>query len=162
MAINAAHTKRGTTRIGLVQRGRNAAYSLGSAFNRTIKKINKNKHVSFATHNSVQQYIDNEQRIMLTYDFGADGHYISKKDRRKAGLPIMRTSTRKVGVANGGTSKAKYVTQLPFQQLSAQATQADTFQDFPTSLMSVGKQQTTAQSQSSQKKASMYSRKKTC
>ena len=45
----------------------------------------------------------------------------------------------KVGVANGGTSKAKYVTQLPFQQLSAQATQADTFQDFPTSLTSVGK-----------------------
>ena len=80
-AINAAHTKRGTaTSIGLVQRGRNAAYSLGSAFNRTIKKINKNKHVSFATHNSVHQYIDNEQPIMLTYDSGADGHYISEKD----------------------------------------------------------------------------------
>ncbi len=42
MAINAAHTKRGTTSIGLAQRGRNAAYNLGSAFNRTIKKINKN------------------------------------------------------------------------------------------------------------------------
>ncbi len=45
----------------------------------------------------------------------------------------------KVGVANGGTSKAKYVTQLPFRKLSAQAMQADTFQDIPTSLMSVGK-----------------------
>ena len=45
----------------------------------------------------------------------------------------------KGGVANGGTSKAKYVTQLPIRQLSAQAMQADTFQDFPTSLMSVGK-----------------------
>ncbi len=44
MAINAAHTKRGTPSIGLAQRGRNAAYSLSSAFNRTIKKINKNKH----------------------------------------------------------------------------------------------------------------------
>jgi hypothetical protein len=50
MAINAAHTKHGTTSIGLAQRGHNAAYSLGSAFNRTIKKIKKNKHVSFATH----------------------------------------------------------------------------------------------------------------
>jgi hypothetical protein len=30
------------------------------------------------------------------------------------------------------------MTQLPFRQLSAQAMQADTFQDFPTSLMSVG------------------------
>ena len=57
MAINAAHTKRGTPSIGLAQHGRNAAYSLGSAFNRTIKKINKNKHVSFATH-----------PVMVTYD----------------------------------------------------------------------------------------------
>ncbi len=38
MAINAAHTKRGTRSIDLAQCGRNAAYSLGSAFNRTIKK----------------------------------------------------------------------------------------------------------------------------
>jgi hypothetical protein len=40
---------------------------------------------------------------------------------------------------NGGTSNAKYITQLPFQKLSAQSRQADTFQDFPTSLMSVGR-----------------------
>jgi hypothetical protein len=107
MAINAAHTKRGTTSIGFAQRGRNAAYSLGSTFNRTIKMSNKNKHVSFATHNIVHQYSSNEQPIMVTYDSGADGHYISEKDRRKAGLPILCTFTRKVGVANGGTSKAK-------------------------------------------------------
>ncbi len=69
---------------------------------------------------------------MMTYDSGADGHYISKKDRRKAGLPIIRKSTRQVGVANGGVSQEKFVTQLPFKALSAQATQADTFQDFPT------------------------------
>jgi hypothetical protein len=77
---------------------------------------------------------------MITYDSGADGHYISKKDQRKAGLPILRPSTQKVRVANGGTSNAKYITQqLPFRQLSAQSRQADTFQDFPNSLMSVGK-----------------------
>jgi hypothetical protein len=136
---NAAHTKRGTTSIGLAQRGRNAAYSLGSAFNRTIKKINKNKYVSFNTHNRVHQHSSNKQSIMVTYNSGADGHYISKKDRYKASLPILQTSTQKVGVANGGTSKAKSVTQLPFRKLSAKAMQADTFQDFPTSLMSVGK-----------------------
>jgi len=139
MAINAAHTKRVTTSIGFAQRGCNAAYSLGSAFNRMIKKINKNKHVSFATHNRVHQYSSNEQPIMVTYNSGADGHNISEKDQRKSGLPILRTSTQKVGVANGGTSKAKYMTQLPFRQLSAQAKQADTFQDFPMYLMSVGK-----------------------
>jgi hypothetical protein len=114
MAINDAHTKQGTARIGFAQRGHNAAYSLGSAFNRTIKKINKNKHVGFATHNRVHQYINNAQPIMLTYNSGADGHYISEKDWRQAGLPILQTSTQKVGVANGGTSKATYITQLPF------------------------------------------------
>jgi hypothetical protein len=77
---------------------------LGSVFNRTIKKINKNNHVSFTTHNRVHQYSSNEQPII---DSGADGHYISEKDHRKAGLAILRTSTQKVGVANGGTSKAK-------------------------------------------------------
>jgi len=107
LAINNAHTKRGTTSIGFAQRGRNTVYTLGSAFNRTIKKINKNKYISFATHNSVHQYINNGQPIMITYDSGADGHYISKKNRRQAGLPILWTSTQKVGVANGGTSKAK-------------------------------------------------------
>jgi hypothetical protein len=66
LAIDAAHTKHGTPSIGIAQRGRNAAYSLGSAFNRTIKKINKNKHVSFASHNKVHQYTNNEQPIMVT------------------------------------------------------------------------------------------------
>jgi hypothetical protein len=89
MAINNAYTKRGTAHIGFAQRGRNAAYCLGSAFNRTIKKINKNKHASFATHNSVHQYINNDQPIMVTYDSGADGHYISEKDWHQAGLPIL-------------------------------------------------------------------------
>ncbi len=77
--------------------------------------------------------------IMLTYDSWADGHYISKHDQRKAGLHILRPSTQQVGVGNGGTSNAKYVTQLPFCKLSAWSRQADTFQDFPTFLMSLGK-----------------------
>jgi hypothetical protein len=76
---------------------------------------------------------------MMMYDSGANGHYISKKDRRKAGLPIIQKSTRWVGVANEGVSQAKFVTQLPFKDLTAQATQADTFQDFSSSLMSMGK-----------------------
>jgi hypothetical protein len=76
---------------------------------------------------------------MLTYDSGADGHYISEQDQHKAGLPILRPSTWQVRVTNESTNNAKYVTQLPFQKLSAQLRQADTFQDFPTSLMSMGK-----------------------
>jgi hypothetical protein len=115
MAIDSAHAQRDQPTIKLAQRGRNTAYHLGSAFNQTIKKITKQKHVSFTKQNKVHLFdATSTPSIMLTYDSGADGHYISKHDQRKAGLPILRPSTRQVRAANGGTSNAKYVTQLPF------------------------------------------------
>ena len=76
---------------------------------------------------------------MITYDSGADGHYISEANRIKAKLPILQKSTKHIGVANGGTSTGKYVTKPPFQQLSTKAAKADTFKEFPTLLMSVDK-----------------------
>ena len=76
---------------------------------------------------------------MVTYNSGADGHYISGADRKQAKLPILWKPTKHVGVANGGVIAGKYVPKLPFEQLSKKAAQADTFQDFPTSLISVGK-----------------------
>jgi hypothetical protein len=62
-----------------------------------------------------------------------------EQDQHKAGLHILRPSTQWVWVTNGGTSNTKFVTQVPFCKLSARLRQADTYQDFPTSLMSVGK-----------------------
>jgi hypothetical protein len=138
-AIDSAHVKNNKPAIGLAQRGCNTVYSLGMTIGRTLKKISNNKHVRFAKNNEEHLFDNTETPIMITYDSGANGHYISKKDRRKARLPIIRKSTRRVGVANGGVSQAKFVMQLPFKALSAEATQADTFQDFPSSLMSVGK-----------------------
>ena len=76
---------------------------------------------------------------MVTYDSGADRHYLSEKDRTKLGLPILRISDKKVGVANGGACNGKYVTSLPFLQLSRKSAEADTFKEFPTSLTSLGK-----------------------
>jgi len=76
---------------------------------------------------------------MITYDSGADSNYISEQDRIIAGLPILRKSTKRVEVANGGTSSGKFVTSLPFAKLSRQAAEADTFTDFSSSLLSVGK-----------------------
>ncbi|KAL7503222.1 hypothetical protein ACHAXN_001038 [Cyclotella atomus] len=76
---------------------------------------------------------------MITYDSGADGNYVSERDRAAVGLPILSESTKRVGTANGGVSQAKHVTKLPFDQLSDKARAADTFTDFPNSLMSVGK-----------------------
>ena len=40
----------------------------------------------------------------------------------------MRISDKKVGVANGGAYNGKYVTSLPFPQLSRKAEEADTFE----------------------------------
>ena len=76
---------------------------------------------------------------MITYDSGADGHYLSELDRKNVDLPIIRPSTTRVGVANGGTSTAHHVSWLPFQQLSDWAASSDSFNDFPSLLMSVGK-----------------------
>eukprot|EP00804_Cyclotella_cryptica_P026024 CCRYP_018185-RA/>CCRYP_018185-RA protein AED:0.33 eAED:0.35 QI:0/0/0/1/0/0/2/0/281 len=76
---------------------------------------------------------------MVTYDSGADGHYLSEADRHTAGLPILKPSTKQVGVANGSTSHSAHVTRLPFPTLSPRATQADSFNDCPHSLMSIGK-----------------------
>jgi hypothetical protein len=115
IAIYSAHAQRNQPTIGLAQRKQNTAYCLGSVFNQTIKMLTKQKHVSSAKQNEVHLFgATSTPSIMLTYDSGSNGHYISKHDRRKAGLPILRPSTRQVGVANGGTSNAKYITQLPF------------------------------------------------
>ncbi len=139
LTIHSAHVHSNKPAIGLTQRGCNTAYSLGTTISQIFKKINNNKHIRFTKHNKVHLFSNTETPIMVTYDLGADGHYISEKDHRKAGLPFILKSTRWVGMANGGVSKEKFVTQLPFKDLSAKAKQADTFQDFPSSLMSIGK-----------------------
>ena len=64
---------------------------------------------------------------------------MSESNRKQAGLPILRPSTKRVVVANGEESHGNKVTALPIPQLADKDTEADTFDDFPTSLMSVGK-----------------------
>jgi hypothetical protein len=133
VAIDSAHPQHNKLTIGIAQHGHKMAYCLGTAFNWTIKKLNKNKHKSVAKQNEVHQYDATVTTcIMLTYDSGANGHYISKQDQSKAGLSILQPSTQWVGVTNGGTSKAKCVTQLPFCKLPNQGMQMDAFQDFLT------------------------------
>ena len=138
--IDAAHQPNPKSKPTLLQRGRNVTYSIGTSLRRRMHKIGRDKHrVQFSTANSVTSFDSDDNAAMITYDSGADGHYISEEDRKRASLPILRRSLKNVGVANGGISSGKYVTQLPFEQLSNKAAQADTFEDFPTSLMSVGK-----------------------
>ena len=76
---------------------------------------------------------------MVTYDSGGNGNYMSEKDRLMTGMPILRRSTRRVGVANAGTSNGKWEITLTLPQLLTEAAKANSFDEFPTSLMSVGK-----------------------
>jgi hypothetical protein len=75
---------------------------------------------------------------MVTYNSRTDGHYINKQDIATAHLPILRKSSKLVGVANSGT-RAEHVTEVPFKGRSKMAIEADTCKDFPQSLLSIGK-----------------------
>ena len=101
----------------------------------TVRKLvhkftNNNQQVRFRHKSTVTRFHNEEEPIMITYDSGADNHYMSEVDRIKLKLPILRPSHKRVAVANGGTSKGKYVTRLPFPQLSKIKAEADTFEEF--------------------------------
>ena len=66
-------------------------------------------------------------------------YYVSKDIRPKADMPILRKLTKQVGVVDAGTFQGKWETKLPLSQLSKRATNADSFEKIPTSLMSLGK-----------------------
>ena len=129
--------------VGWKQQTRNLSASINGCLRRAIKNakstVTNTKSVSFAPTRTVRTFQTNDIAAMITYDSGADGHYLSERDRKAIGLPILRASSKRVAVANGEVSKAKHVTALPFKQLSAKANQADSFEDFPSSLMSVGR-----------------------
>ena len=75
------------------QYGCNITNNIKSAFNQTLKSINKAKQVRFRPKHTVG-LIKDTSVVMITYNSGADGHYISEKDRKAAGLPILRPSTK--------------------------------------------------------------------
>ena len=51
----------------------------------------------------------------------------------------MRILDKKLQITNCGSCNGKCVTTLPLPQLYSKAAEADTLQEVPTSLMSVGK-----------------------
>ena len=127
VTIDAAHQPDTKPTPTLIQRQRNDSYSIGTSLRRGLLKISHDKHHDrFATANSKTKFYSANIGAMITYASGADGHYISEADRKPAGLPILRPPRRNDGVANGGINKGRYVTKLPFKQLSSMAAQADT------------------------------------
>ena len=103
------------------QKAKNASQNITGSIYRALKlaktSFTKTKMVSFVTTRQVQIFQDKEIAAMITYDSGADGHYLSERDRINVGLEV----------ANGGTSTARHVSCLPFKQLSNQAASADSF-----------------------------------
>ena len=79
--------------------------------------IRDSKHVPFRQKPTIAKFYYNDDATTLIYHSGADGHYLSKKDRKKLGLSILYVYAKKVGVANGGARNGKYITKLPFPQL---------------------------------------------
>jgi hypothetical protein len=125
------------------QKAMNASYHITDSIYRAYKvaktAITKTKTVSFATTRQVQIIQAKEVAAVITCDSSMDGHYLSERNCKSIGLPILRPSTKQVGVTNGGTSTARHVSHLLFQQLSDWAVSTDSFDNFPSLLMSVGK-----------------------
>ena len=99
----------------IVQQGRNASYRISSAIKRATEAFKPNhKRVRFAKTHATRTFFTNDTPTLVTYDSGADGHYISEHDRIAAGLPILKRSHKRVSVANGESSTAKHVTSYHF------------------------------------------------
>ena len=124
----------------ILQQGKDMGCALATTVRRLVRKFTRdNQKVRFAHKPNVARFHNKEEPIMITYYSVAVNHYMSEDDRIGLGLPILRPSQKRVAVANGGTSSGNYVTHLPFPQLSSAAAEADTFEEFPSSLLSVGK-----------------------
>ena len=71
-----------STRIA--QRSKNLAYTLSIHTKQIVQNlINKRAHVRFESKAQICTFRTAHQAIMLTYDSGADGNYMSKDDRKR-------------------------------------------------------------------------------
>ncbi|KAL9183011.1 hypothetical protein ACHAXT_004798 [Thalassiosira profunda] len=129
-----------STPVPILQRGRNLGYALSTTATSMVKRhLLHERHISFASQPDDIRHFDVSSVPAVTYDSGADDHYVSSADRTQAHLPILRKSSKRARVANGTISKAAHITKLPFRRLSASAAEAHEFPTFPDSLMSVSK-----------------------
>ena len=95
--IDKAHDQSNTKpTASITQLARNTTYGICTAFKRASTQLLTNKkHVTFGEshHNNK---VEHANTVHLTYDSGADGHYVSKDYRKEACMPILRSSNKKV------------------------------------------------------------------
>ena len=116
--INKAHDQSSAKPTAIItQLAQNTTYGICTAFKRSATRLLTNKkQVTFRETNNNNK-VECAHTVHLTYDSGAYGHYVSKDNRKEACMLILRSSNKKVGVANGDTCKATNVTRLTFPQL---------------------------------------------
>jgi hypothetical protein len=88
-SIEAAHkTSQPIGKPGYAQRIRNATYTATTQFNRAFNKLFSQKRVSFRlcpeSNCWGKKKREEANGVLITYDSGADGTYISKADRKEA------------------------------------------------------------------------------
>ena len=112
--INKAHNQTNAKpTASITQLPQNTTYGICTAFKRAATRILTNKkQVTFGEHTNIK--MERANTVHFKYNSGADRHYVSKDNRIEACMPILRSSRKKVKVANGGKCKAKNVTRLPF------------------------------------------------
>ena len=90
------HSDKRHEKPSLLEKGFGLGRTVATAARRLFQQMKRGstKTVRFESKPSVQTFGDNDKAIMITYDSGADGSYMSKDDRATLGLPILRQSTR--------------------------------------------------------------------
>ena len=74
----------------ITQRAQNTTYGLCTAFKRAATRLLTNKkQVTFGETHSNND-VEHANTVHLAYDSGADGHYVSKDNRKEACMPILR------------------------------------------------------------------------
>jgi hypothetical protein len=84
VAIDTTHSTPTKPKTFLLQQSKNLGRMLSAATRRLVRKItNSNQHcVMFAGQAMVAEYNSENSTVMVTYDSGADSHYLSETDRK--------------------------------------------------------------------------------
>jgi len=111
-AIECAHEGYVHKSVPTMQQAKNIGHNIQANAKRALQNLlSKQSHVQFASKAQICYCNIDHKPITVTYDSGANGHYISENGRNKAGLPILRKSRKRVGVANGAVSVGNKVTR---------------------------------------------------
>ena len=94
--INVAHNQSNAKpTAGITQLAQNTTYRMCTAFRRTATRLLTNmKQVTFGETHNIQAG-ESANTVHLTYDSRADGHYISKDNRKEAACPSYAHPTKR-------------------------------------------------------------------